>query len=122
METGMSEYVLLYRTTPEAHDAAMGTPERMRQSMARWRAWMADMTEKGQLKSVGLPLERSGKVVRGRVKDVTDGPYMESKEVVGGFSIVEAKDAAEAARIAAGCPVLEGGGSVEVRPVKSLEP
>jgi len=63
----------------------------------------------------------SGSVVRGRSKNVTDGPYVETKEVVGGFSIIEAKDIAEAARIASGCPMLEGGGSVEVRPVMQLE-
>lgn len=117
----MSEYVLLYRTTAQAHDEAMGTPEKARQSMDKWRAWMREMTEQGQLKSVGLPLERSGKVVSGKGKAVFDGPYAESKEVIGGFSIVEAKDAAEAARIASGCPILQGGGSVEVRPVRQLE-
>ena len=117
----MSEYVLLYRSTPEAHEAAMGTDEARERSMAKWRAWMQDMTSRGQLKSIGLPLQRTGKVVRGRAKDVTDGPYVESKEVLGGFSIIEARDAAEAARIASGCPMLEGGGSVEVRPVLKLD-
>ena len=117
----MSEYVFLYRSTPEAQDKAMGTPEKARQSMDKWRAWVREMTEKGQLKSVGLPLERSGKVVRGKEKVVFDGPYAESKELVGGFSIVEAKDATEAARIASGCPILEGGGTVEVRPVRPME-
>ena len=47
----------------------------------------------------------------------TDGPFTESKEVIGGFSIIEARDVAHAAEIAAGCPILAGGGSVEVRPV-----
>jgi len=56
-------------------------------------------------------------VVRGKKKMVTDGPFAESKEVIGGFSIVEAKDIDEAARIAGGCPILDGEGSVEVRPV-----
>ena len=117
----MSEYVLLYRSSPEVHAAHMGNPEKARQSMDQWRAWLKEMTDKGQLKSAGLPLERTGKVVAGQAKTVTDGPYMESKEVVGGFSIIEARDAAEAARIAGGCPVLRGGGSVEVRPVLKLD-
>ena len=116
----MSQYVLLYRSTAEAHAQAMGTPERARQSMVKWRAWIDEMTRKGQLKSVGLPLERSGKVVGGQKRSVTDGPYAETKEVVGGFSIIEAKDVAEAASIASGGPILEGGGSVEVRPVMPL--
>ncbi len=118
----MTDFVLLYRTTAEAHDEALGTPERAQASMAKWRAWMREMTDKGQLKSVGLPLERTGKVVKGKRRTVIDGPFAESKEVVAGFSIVEAKDAAEAASIAAGCPILEGGGTVEVRPVKHLDP
>ena len=116
----MSEFVMLYRSTPEAHDEAMGTPEKAEQSMVKWRAWMDDMQKKGQLKSIGLPLVRTGKVVRGRKKSVTDGPYVETKEVVGGFSLIEARDAAHAAQIASGCPILERGGSVEVRPVMAL--
>jgi len=113
----MSDYVLLYRSTPESHDAAMGTPEKARESMAKWRAWMDDMKKKGHLKSVGMPLRRAGKVVRGRRKSVTDGPFAEAKEVIGGFSVIEARDEAHAAEIASGCPILEGEGSVEVRPV-----
>lgn len=116
----MSEYVLLYRSTPEVYEAAMGTPEKAQQSMVKWRAWMKEMTDRGQLKSAGQPLERTGKVVGGKKKSVTDGPYAETKDVVGGFSIVEARDIAEAARIAEGCPILEGGGSVEVRPVRQF--
>ncbi len=116
----MSEYVLLYRSTTEAHDAAMGTPERSRESMLKWRKWIDDMTSKGTLKSVGLPLRRDGRVVRGHGKSVVDGPYAETKEIVGGFSIIEARDFAHAAQIASGCPILDGGGSVEVRPVMAL--
>jgi Uncharacterized protein conserved in bacteria len=116
----MSEYVLLYRSTSETHDAAMGTPERARESMAKWRKWIDDMTAKGCLKSVGLPLQRAGRVVRGTDKAVVDGPYAETKEVVGGFSIIEARDFEHAAQIASGCPILGGGGSVEVRPVMAF--
>ena len=113
------EYVLLYRSTSEAHDAAMGTPERSAANMAKWRKWIDDMTAKGSLKNVGLPLIRTGRVLRGR-DNVVDGPYAETKEVVGGFSIIEARDIAHAAEIASGCPILDGGGSVEVRPVMAL--
>ena len=116
----MSEFVFLYRNTPEARREAMGTPEKMQQSMKKWRAWMDDMTRKGHLKSVGQPLEETGKVVGGRKRTITDGPYAETKDVVGGFSIIEAKDLDQAAQIASACPVIEGGGYVEVRPVRQL--
>lgn len=48
---------------------------------------------------------------------ITDGPFTETKDVVGGYSLIEAGDFDEAVRIASGCPVVEHGGSVEVRPV-----
>ena len=117
----MSEFIMLYRNTNEAYMEHMGTPERAKQSMAKWRTWVQEMTAKGQLKNVGQPLERTGKTVVGKAKKVHDGPYAETKDVIGGFSVIEAKDIDEAARIASGCPVLEGGGSVEVRPVLKLD-
>jgi hypothetical protein len=116
----MSEFILLYRNTMEAHREAMGSPEKAQQSMTKWRAWIKEMTEKGQLKNVGQPLERVGKVVGGKNKSVTDGPYAEAKDVVGGYSIIEARDLEQAAQVASGCPVLETGGSVEIRPVMQL--
>jgi len=116
----MAEYVFLYRSTPDQHKEAMGSPEKTQQSMAKWRAWFKEMTDRGQLRSVGQPLEREGKVVAGQKKTVIDGPYAESKDVIGGYSIVEAKDLEQAAQIASGCPVLERGGSVEVRQVMPI--
>jgi hypothetical protein len=116
----MSEFVFLYRNTPEARHEAMGTPEKAQQSMKKWRAWMDEMSRKGQLKAIGQPLEDDGKVVGGRKRTVTDGPYAETKDVIGGYSIIEAKDLDQAAEIASGCPVIEGGGYVEVRPVRQL--
>jgi hypothetical protein len=61
----------------------------------------------------GDALQLDGKVVTAKV--VTDGPFVESKEVVGGFSIVQADTMDAAANLAKGCPGLQIGGSVEVR-------
>jgi hypothetical protein len=116
----MSEYILLYRSTAESDHEAMGTPEKRQQNMAKWQVWMKELTEKGQLRNIGQPLERAGKVLSGKATPVTDGPYAETKDVVGGFSIIEAKDLDEAARIATGCPILLRGGMVEVRPVRQM--
>ena len=116
----MSEYVLLYRNTAEARELAMGTPERAQASLARWRTWMEKLAANGQLKNRGIALEMASQVVRGSGKSATDGPYAETKELVGGFSVIEARDLAHAAEIAAGCPIVQSGGSVEVRPVKPI--
>lgn len=119
----MSEFVYLFRSTPEGQQAAMGTPERAQQSLEGWMAWIRELEAGGHLAHPGQPLDRTGKVVGGAAggtPTVTDGPYVEAKDMVLGFIVVEARDLAHAAEIAAGCPIVLGGGSVEVRPVMSL--
>jgi hypothetical protein len=120
--TTMSEFVLLFRASEPERREAMGTPERAQKSLQAWLAWIRSLEAKGHLKAPGQPLEPTGKVVRGKKKVVTDGPYAEAKDVVLGFIVVEARDMAEAVELSSGCPMLEGGGSVEVRPVGTLRP
>lgn len=113
----MSEFVLLFRTGEAQARTAMGTPERAAQSMNVWLAWLRELESSGHLQSPGQPLATTGKVVRGPNGVVTDGPFVEVKDLVLGFMIVEARDIDEAAELAKGCPMVAGGGSVEVRPV-----
>ena len=114
----MSQFLLLYRNTMEARRRSMGSPENAQQTTKKWRAWFDEVDRKGYLKSIGQRLEEQGKVVRPTF--VTDGPYAETKDLIGGYSLIEASDLEEAAKIAAGCPILENGGSVEVRPVMQV--
>jgi hypothetical protein len=116
----MSEFVFLFRATEAEQREAMGTPEHAQRSLQSWLAWIRDLEAKGHLKNPGQPLELTGKVVRGKTKLVTDGPYAEAKDLVLGFIVVEARDMAEAVELAKGCPMVEGGGSVEIRPVGKL--
>ena len=111
----MSDFVYLFRSSPEGAQQAMGTPERAQKSMEAWMEWIHDLEAKGHLKNRGQPLERTGKVVSGKL--VTDGPYAEAKDIVLGFIVVEAHDLAEATELSKACPIAIGGGSVEVRPV-----
>ena len=57
-------------------------------------------------------------MVGGKQRAVTDGPFVEVKDLVAGFTLIEARDLDEAVRLSVGCPILEGGGSVEVRPIR----
>src|ERR1022692_3278765 len=111
----MSEFVYLYRGGERSD-----SPEQSELIMQKWVAWMEELGKKGHLKDRGQPLDTAGKVVRGKQKIVTDGPYTESKDVVGGYTLVEAKDLAQAAELSKGCPIFEGGGLVEVRPVMEM--
>ena len=69
--------------------------------------------------NIGQPLaDTGGGVVRDAKGTVTDGPYVETKDIVVGYSVIAAKDFAEAVRLTEGLPVLDDeGGMVEVRPV-----
>ena len=82
--------------------------------------WIATMKTKGQFLA-GEPLEDPGKVLRGPGgKKITDGPFAEAKEVVGGFMVIAARDFAHAVEIAQDCPVFAVGGTLEIRPVNSM--
>jgi hypothetical protein len=116
----MSEFVFLFRTGEAETELVMGTPERAAKSMKVWLSWLRELEDKGHLKSPGQPLATTGKVVRGPNRVVTDGPFAEAKDLVLGFIVVEARDVDQAAELAKGCPMVHGGGSVEVRPVGML--
>jgi hypothetical protein len=112
----MGEFVFLYR----GGERPTGSPEQMQQQMQKWMGWMKELTEKGHIKDPGHPLERTGKLVTGRQKAVTDGPFAEAKDVVGGYTIVQARDLGHAVELTSGCPILDIGGFVEVRPIMKM--
>ena len=113
-ECVMSEFLYIYRG---GHgDGQQPSPEEMQKIMQKWMTWMQGLAEKGHLKDRGHPLEPAGKLVSRNQQAVTDGPYAE-KDLVGGYSLIEAKDLAQAAELSKGCPILERGGAVEVRPI-----
>jgi hypothetical protein len=113
----MSDFVFLLRSQEDDYQEAMGTPERAQKSLQAWMAWIKDLEAKGQLKNPGIPLERSGKTVRGKQLTVSDGPFTEAKDIVLGFIVIAARDLDHAVEIAKSCPLAQGGGGVEVRPV-----
>jgi len=111
----MSEYVYLYR----GGDAGR-SPENVQQTMQKWMTWLKGLAEKGHIKDQGQPLEPGGKLVRGKQKAVTDGPFAEAKDIVGGYTLIEACDLDQAVELSKGCPILEVDGAVEVRPVMKM--
>jgi hypothetical protein len=111
----MSEFVYLYRGGERDR-----SPAEMQQVMQKWASWLKELGDKGYMKDPGQPLERSGKIVQGKQKTVTDGPFAEAKDVVGGYTLIEAKDIGQAVELSKGCPILETGGLVEVRPVMKM--
>ncbi len=109
-----NEYLLLFRGK-EWWDGI--TPEELQKTMDQVKSWFERLTESGQLKAA-QPLERAGAVVAGNTgRVIADGPYAESKEVIGGYALLQVNSLDEAIAIAESCPTLRFGTEVEVRPV-----
>ncbi len=92
------------------------SPEKAQNHMEKWFAWIEELRSQG-IYVDGKPLVRSGKTVSGIDQVVTDGPFAESKELVGGYFIIKANDIDEAVAATKGFPDYGLGGSVEVREV-----
>jgi hypothetical protein len=112
----MTQFVYLIR----GREAA-ATPDQMQKTMNKWAAWFKELAAEGRIKDPGHPLEHAGKVVAGKAKVVNDGPYAEAKDVVGGYLLVDATDLDHAVALSMGCPILQVGGSVEVRPIEKMD-
>jgi hypothetical protein len=110
----MNEFVLIFRN--DFQPEAKFSPDEMQAIMQQWQTWMGGIAAQGKLASTGNRLGGEGKTVKaGNL--VTNGPYAEIKEIVGGYIIVKADTIDEAAEIAKGCPILNFGGNVEVRDI-----
>ena len=109
----MNDFLLVFRrdyTTKEVQPS----PEQLQAHLNRWREWFDDLRARGLLARPLQPWESGGKVLK-QDKSVTDGPYAEIKESIGGFIVIRAGSYDEAVEIAKDAPIFELGGTVEVR-------
>ena len=109
-----SQYILFLRHPP----GGTPPPEELQKIMAKFAVWVDGLKARGQF--VGTNgLEMTGKVLRPpRGTRPTDGPYVEAKEIVGGYILINAASLDQATEIAADCPGLDHGVFVEVRPIR----
>lgn len=93
------------------------SPEEMQQVGDKWMAWFKGLMASGKA-TAGNPLEREGKIVSGKNgRVISDGPFAESKETIGGYFLLKVNTMDDALAIAKECPGLPYGIRVEVRPV-----
>ncbi len=111
----MNKYMLILFDNEDAFTDF--SPEDMQNEIALHGKWMEQL---GDRYNSGEALNQPAKSIHGKEKIVTDGPYIESKELVGGFYIINAESLEEATELAKGCPVLRLGGSIEVREVMKM--
>ncbi len=115
----MNEFLLVFRRC-EVSNEPSPSPEQLQAMMKPWQDWMGSIAAQNKLVNSGNRLASDGKVVRPD-NLVTDGPYVETKEAIGGYIIIKANSLDEAAEISKGCPILAVGGNVEVRCIVPMD-
>lgn len=117
-QINMKDFMFVFRgPTPE--DLKM-SPEESQASMQKWFDWIRQLNEQGRYKG-GDPLMPGGKTIQGKKPVVTDGPFAEGKELVGGYFILSAESLEEATEIAHGFPDFDIQGSVEIREIMKVQ-
>jgi hypothetical protein len=112
----MNEFMLIFRMAPMQN--FQPSPEQMQEGIKQWQDWIGGIAAQGKFVSTNQ-LGFTGKTLKSNGV-VTDGPYAEVKEIVGGYIIVKANSLDEAMELAKGCPILFIGGHVEVRDIMVL--
>lgn len=110
----MNEFMMIFRNpyTPEFKP----TFEQMQASIKQWQDWIGGIAAQGKFVGTYRLSSIDSKILKPN-NVVTDGPYAELKEIVGGNIVVKADSMEEALKLAEGCPVLLVGGHVEIRSI-----
>lgn len=96
------------------------SPGQLQQQIEKYLSWIEGLRRKGHFLA-GEPLEEEGRIISGKkAQTVTDGPFTESKEAVGGYFIISARDLEAAVALSRDCPIFENNGTVEVRPIQQI--
>jgi hypothetical protein len=113
----MKEFVFIFRNSSNPNFKP--SPEQMQEVLTSWMNWMGSLAAQNKIVNNGnrLSMENAKTVRPNNV--ITDGPFMEIKEYINGYTIVRAASIDEATELAKGCPILKIGGNVEVRTVVS---
>lgn len=115
----MNEFLLVFRRNA-VNEEPPASPEQLQAMMKPWQDWIGSIAAQNKLVSSGNRLASDGRIVKGD-NVVTNGPYVEMKEAIGGYIIVRASSLDEAAELSKDCPILKMGGNVEVRSIIPMD-
>lgn len=118
----MAKFLLLLRDDPSGFNSL--SPAEMQRIIGEYRVWAEGLRARNQLHNSNKLADDAGRIVQHNGTSVTlkDGPYTETREVVGGYFLIEAADYVAAVEIARTCPHVRSGsnGSIEVRQVQEM--
>lgn len=103
----------------EKMDGEKPSEEQMQMVLQQWQTWITGIAKQGKYSGTNRLLPEGKTIKPGKI--ITDGPYAEAREMIGGYLIVKANSLDEAIEIAQSCPGLLYGGNVEVRMVMQID-
>lgn len=109
----MDEFLLIFRRDYKSKEAQL-SPDELQLQMKDWQKWFRGLVAEDRLARPPQRWDGDGVIVD-KNKTVTNGPYAEIKESIGGMIVIKAESYEDAAEIAKGSPVLQFGGNVEIR-------
>jgi len=108
-----------WNAIPSEQDFAQLSPETIQAEIQKWNDWIGGIAAQGKMISAA-GLYPTGKTVSGSNHVITDGPFTEGKEIIGGFMILTADTIDEAVELSKGCPIYDSEGRVEVREIQKF--
>lgn len=114
----MKEYMMIFRNE-KSDGATTPSTDQMNAVMNQWKSWIQGIASNGKYSGTNRLLGEGKTIKPGNV--ISDGPYAEVKEMIGGYLIVKARSLDEAMEMAKSCPSMLYGGNVEVRAVMAIE-
>lgn len=114
----MKEFMFIFRG-PRPEGIHFPTPEETQAATQKWIDWVGQLMAQGRWIN-GNPFTEKGKTIQGKKPLMTDGPFAEGKEYLGGYLVLKAESLEEASELAYGFPDFEHGGSVEIREINHM--
>jgi len=113
----MKDYLLLFRG---GLDFAKASPEQLQQALTNWKNWIEGLSKKGIYNGGERLTRNDATVVKGSNREVIDGPFVEIKEIVGGYISIKAENVQQAIVISKDCPIFNFDGIIEIREVAKM--
>ena len=114
----MKDFMMIFMGAD--YEALGMSPEEMQARMGKWFAWHEKMEAQGIVRH-GEALKAGGMHITGKDAVVVDGPFIEGKELIGGYYVIQAEDLAAATEVAKDFPDFDLGSTVEIREVMVFE-
>lgn len=114
----MPEYMLLLYDSPT--ESSNLSPDEIQRIIEKYRSWSQGLQQAGRYLGGKKLTDGDGRVLvrKGEKVRVLDGPYSETKEVIGGYMAIQAADYDDAVKVAESCPHLGYGGTIEIREIE----